>query len=116
SPLPSDHIIDIEIDPTTGEVFFVTDKGIASYRSNSTESTSRFASIKIFPNPVRKNFSGEVGISGLATDAIVKITDVSGKLIWQGQANGGSASWNVLDYNGKCVSTGVYLVFAATQH
>ncbi|HYF70530.1 MAG TPA: two-component regulator propeller domain-containing protein [Ohtaekwangia sp.] len=115
SPLPSDNIVDIEIDPTTGEVFFVTDKGIVSYRSNATESKSHFKSVKIFPNPVRRNFSGEVGISGLATDAIVKITDVSGKLVWQGQANGGSASWHALDYNGKRVSTGVYLVFAATQ-
>jgi hypothetical protein len=39
---------------------------------------------------------------------------VSGKLIWQTQANGGTASWNVRDYNGRRASTGIYLVFAAT--
>jgi hypothetical protein len=45
----------------------------------------------------------------------VKITDVNGKLIWQSQANGGTATWNVRDYKGKRPSTGIYLVFSATQ-
>jgi hypothetical protein len=51
----------------------------------------------------------------LATNATVKITDISGKLIWQTQANGGTATWNVRDYTGRRAATGVYLVFAATS-
>jgi hypothetical protein len=113
SPLLSNRIQDIEISPLTGEVFFVTDKGIVSYRGDATSSTNEFSSIKIFPNPVTAEFSGAVNISGLATDAYVKITDVSGKLIWQTRANGGTATWNVRDYNGTRAATGVYLVFAA---
>jgi hypothetical protein len=42
-------------------------------------------------NPVTPEFTGTVGIRA-ATDAIVKITDISGKLVWQSQANGGTAS------------------------
>jgi sugar lactone lactonase YvrE len=114
SPLLSDVIRDVEIVPNTGEVFIATDKGLASFRSGATSSESFFQSVKIFPNPVTMEFSGSVGISGLATDAIVKITDISGKLIWQTQANGGTATWNVQDYNGRRASTGIYLVFAAT--
>ncbi|HEY9045605.1 MAG TPA: T9SS type A sorting domain-containing protein, partial [Ohtaekwangia sp.] len=114
SPLLSNVILDIEINQQTGEVFFATDKGIVSFRGDATESTSTFESVKIFPNPVTSNFSGSVGIKGLATDATVKITDVSGKLIWQTQANGGTATWNVQDYNGRRAATGIYLVFAAT--
>lgn len=114
SPLLSDVIRDIEIVPNTGEVFIATDKGVASFRSGATSSESFFQSVKIFPNPVTMEFSGTVGISGLATDAIVKITDINGKLIWQTQANGGTATWNVQDYNGRRASTGIYLVFAAT--
>jgi hypothetical protein len=85
-----------------------------SFRGDATESTFRFQTVKIFPNPVTSNFSGTVGITGLATDAMVKITDISGKLIWQTQANGGTATWDARDYNGRRVATGVYLVFCAT--
>lgn len=115
SPLPSDDVTSIEVNDRTGEVFFGTARGVCSYRSNSTESDFSFADVKIFPNPVYREFSGEVGISGLATDAIVKITDVSGKLVWQTQANGGTASWNVTDAFGRRVNTGIFLVYAVTQ-
>jgi hypothetical protein len=115
SPLLSDLVRDVEIVPATGEVFFATDAGIVSFRSGATSGESSFQTVKIFPNPVTKEFSGVVGISGLATDAIVKITDVSGKLIWQTQANGGTATWNVQDYKGRRATTGIYLVFAATS-
>jgi hypothetical protein len=114
SPLLSNMIYDIEIADETGEVFFATDKGLLSYRADATTSDAGFRELKIFPNPVTSDFSGSVGITGLATDAIVKITDVSGQLIWQTQANGGSATWNVRDYNGRRAATGIYLVFAAT--
>jgi hypothetical protein len=115
SPLLSDKIIDIEIDPASGEVFFVTDKGLISYRSDATESSGKFDEVKIFPNPVTNNFQGEVGISGLGTDAIVKITDVSGKLVYQTVANGGTASWDVRDHRGNRLRSGVFLVFAIMQ-
>lgn len=114
SPLLSNVIRDIEIDGKTGEVFFITDKGISSFRSDASEGVTP-QKIKIFPNPVRSSFVGSVGISGLATDAQVRITDISGKLIWQTQANGGTATWNVQDYNGRRAATGIYLVFAATS-
>lgn len=115
SPLISNNINDIEINPETGEVFFATEKGIVSYRGDATDGASTFQQIKIFPNPVTPEFNGTVAISGWATDAIVKITDISGKLIWQTQANGGTASWNMRDYNGHRAVTGIYLVFAATE-
>jgi hypothetical protein len=115
SPLLSNVIISIAIDPISGEVFFSTDKGIVSFRSGATESEFTYQSVKIFPNPVTPSFNGLVGISGLATDPVVKITDVNGKLIWQSQANGGTATWNVRDHKGKRPSTGMYLVFSATQ-
>jgi hypothetical protein len=114
TPLLSDRLLDVEVHPTTGEVFFATDEGLVSYRAGATQSTGSFDQVKIFPNPVTKEFSGTVGITGLATDAVVKITDASGKLVWQTLANGGTATWNVQDYNGRRAATGIYLVFAAT--
>ncbi|HEU5290183.1 MAG TPA: two-component regulator propeller domain-containing protein [Cyclobacteriaceae bacterium] len=114
SPLPSDKIVDMEINSQSGEIFFITDAGIVSFRSDATASDAAFHKVKIFPNPVTAEFNGLVGISGLATDAYVKITDISGKLIWQAQANGGTATWNVRDYNGRRAATGMYLVFSTS--
>lgn len=114
SPLLSNEILDIAIHDKTGEVFFSTGKGIISYRSDASGSESTFSAIKIFPNPVTAGFTGLVGISGLASDAIVKITDVNGRLIAEVLSNGGTAAWNVRDYNGDRPGTGVYLVFASS--
>ncbi len=113
SPLPSNSVLDISINPTNGEVFFVTDKGMVSFRSDATESTAIHADVKIFPNPVTPDFSGLVGISGLATDVRLKITDISGKLIRELEANGGTAAWNIRDHNGRKAKTGVYLFFSS---
>ena len=113
SPLLSNKIVDLEIEEQSGEVFITTDKGLISFRSDATAGVANTEEVKIFPNPVNPGFSGVVGISNLYTDALVKIVDVSGKLVNQLQANGGTASWNMIDYNGKRVGSGVYLVIAS---
>lgn len=115
SPLLSNKIVSIAIDPHSGEVFFGTAKGLSSFRSTATSSTNQFNEVKIFPNPVSAEFSGQVAINGLFTDAIVKITDISGRLIWQTRANGGTAIWNARQVNGDRISTGMYLVFATAE-
>lgn len=115
SPLPGDEVLDIEIHDETGEVFIGTNEGIISYRAPATVSTGANSNVQIYPNPVTPDFNGRVGISGLVTDADVRITDISGKLIWQTRANGGTASWNVRDYNGSRAATGVYLVFISSD-
>lgn len=115
SPLLSNTITSVAIDPNSGEVFIGTDKGMASFRSAATASTNRFGEVKIFPNPVSADFTGPVAINGLYTDAIVKITDISGKLVWQAQAHGGTATWDARQVNGRRVSPGIYLVFATAE-
>lgn len=115
SPIISNKVTDIEIDPESGEVFFATDKGVSSFRSDATASRNQFEDVKIFPNPVSAQFNGLVAINGLYTDALVKITDISGRLVWQTRANGGTASWNTRQLNGDRVGTGMYLVFATSE-
>ena len=115
SPLLSNIIRDIEINSLTGEVFFATDKGIASYRGDAITAAPEFDNVKIFPNPVKPGFSGTVGITGLTDGAAVKITDISGQLVWQTQSNGGMATWQLRDHEGRRAPTGIYVVFAIKQ-
>ncbi|MEO9476934.1 MAG: T9SS type A sorting domain-containing protein [Cyclobacteriaceae bacterium] len=114
SPLPSNTILDMAYNPENGEVFILTDRGLVSYRSNSSAPNPSHQNVSIFPNPVRPGYSGQVGIKGVVSNADIKITDVNGKLIRQVEAFGGSASWNLRDYNNARVRSGVYLVFSSS--
>ncbi|MEP4535123.1 MAG: hypothetical protein ABJ004_18650 [Cyclobacteriaceae bacterium] len=115
SPLPSNVILDMTYNPDNGEVFILTDRGLVSYRSNSSSPNPSHQNVSIFPNPVRPGYSGQVGIKGVVANADIKITDVNGKLIRQIEAYGGSGSWNLRDYNNARVRSGVYLVFSSNS-
>jgi len=113
SPLLSNTINSISINDNTGEVFFGTNQGICSYRSDATKGNDVFGKIYAFPNPVRPDYNGPIAITGLVTDADVKITDVQGNIVFNTRANGGTAVWNGLTFSGKRAASGVYLVFCA---
>lgn len=115
SPLPSNTIKAIEIDELTGEVFIATAVGIVSFGGDATAGSSDFNSVKAYPNPVRESFTGLVTISGLVRETIVKITDISGNLVFETTSNGGSVSWNRKNLDGDYVGTGVYMIFCATK-
>ena len=112
SPLFSDDIYDITINPTSGEVFIGTGKGLISYRSDATNGATTQSTTKVFPNPVRETYNGIISISGLVAGANIKITDIDGNLVFEDFAKGGQASWNGKNKNGDRVSTGVYIVFS----
>jgi len=116
SPLFSNRIVDIAVDQQTGEVFIGTADGLISYQGEAVAGGRTHSSdIEVFPNPVRETYDGPIAIKGLARDAIVKITDVSGKMVFETKALGGQAIWDGRDYNGRRVQTGVYLVFSSSN-
>jgi len=115
SPILSNNILSIGINEKTGEVFFGTDKGIIAYRSDATEGSEECNSVKVFPNPVRETYEGPIAISGLAANASVKITDISGALVYETTANGGTAIWNGKNFSGTKMQTGVYVVLASDE-
>lgn len=115
SPLPSDVILDLAYNPSNGELFVLTDKGLLSYRSDSSIGSSSHRDVSVFPNPVRPGYSGVVGLKGLAANASVKITDAYGNLVQEIQAYGSTASWDLRNLFGHKVKTGVYLFFSATS-
>ncbi|MDR0437000.1 MAG: hypothetical protein LBH22_01720, partial [Bacteroidales bacterium] len=116
SPLNSNAITALAINPKTGEVFIGTDKGLMSYGGDATVGSRTNQNMVIFPNPVPADFTGEIAIRGLAQNAKVHITDVSGRLIFETTANGGMATWNGKARNGQRVKPGVYLVFSANTY
>ena len=115
SPLFSNKVLDIEMNDVTGEVFFATEKGLISLRSESTQGNADFSEVLVFPNPVKPDYSGPITIKGLITDAVVKITDISGNLIYETVALGGQAVWDGKSFDGQKAHTGVYLVFCSDQ-
>ena len=111
SPLFSDHVNTIAINPTSGEVFLATDHGLISWKGDATEGRDSFKKLYVWPNPVRETYNGEITIDGLMTESNVKIADISGNLIYKTTSNGGRATWDGKRKNGERVNTGVYLIF-----
>jgi hypothetical protein len=115
SPLLSNTVVSIDADDKTGEVWFGTAMGVISVRGDATAGGTEFNNVYTFPNPVRETYQGNVTITGLLRNTRIKITDVSGNLVYETVSDGGQASWNLETYNGERVSTGVYLVFCSSE-
>jgi len=109
SPLLSNNILSIAINPVTGEVFFGTEQGIISYQSDASDAGSTFGDVYAYPNPVRQGFTGVITITGLIDKTQVKITDINGHLVCETVSNGSLATWDGKDIHGRKVSTGIYL-------
>jgi len=115
SPLLSDNILSIAINPSTGEVFFGTDAGLVSFQSDASEAGDSFNNVHAYPNPVRPNYRGVITIAGLVEKAQVKITDINGNLVCETVSNGSLATWDGKDAHGRRVNTGIYLVICASS-
>ncbi len=115
SPLPSNNVVDIEIDDATGEVFFATEKGLISFLGINTKGKDDLSEVFVYPNPVRPDFYGTVKISGLIDSATVKITDVEGNLVHETTSEGGTIEWDTTAFGKYKVASGVYLIFISSE-
>ncbi len=120
SPLPSNKIVKIKVDNSTGKVFFATEKGIVAFNSNVAPFGDNLGEVYAYPNPVRKEHN-MVTIDGrngtnLPRGTNVKILDSAGHLVYEtnvieGQElNGGRVVWNKTNLAGRKVASGVYIV------
>ena len=126
SPLPSNNINDIALDFVNGLVFIATDKGLVSFDSGGSTTSSTLNESYVYPNPVRPSFNmniEKIKISGITEDINIKITDISGNLVAEANSNvnnryngfnleidGGIAYWNGKNLANNSVSSGVYIV------
>lgn len=115
SPLPSNNILDIDINPKTGEVFFATDKGMVSYKGTATAPSGNLSGVYVYPNPVRPEFAGTVKIAGLTDAANVKITDIEGNLVHEAKSEGGTIEWDTTAFGKYRVASGVYMIFITAK-
>ncbi len=113
SPIFDNIINDIAINQNTGLVYIATGKGIISFKTDAAGINQNHSSkITVFPNPVRPDYDGPIAIKGFARDSDIKITDISGRLVYETTALGGQAIWDGRDYRGRKANSGVYLVYA----
>ena len=110
SPLLSNDVKKITIDPQNGEVYISTFKGICSFRGTATDATTNTSKVLIYPNPVPPGFSGTIAIRNVPENGTVKIAELNGRLVFQTRALGGQATWNGRNYKGDKVASGIYLV------
>lgn len=115
SPLLSDDVRQIAIDGKTGEIYFATKNGICSFRGTATDGGEKNKNVLVFPNPVPPGYGGTIAIRGLVNNAIVKITEMNGRLVYQARALGGQFVWNGKDYKGRRISSGVFLVLVGDE-
>jgi len=111
SPLLNNQITDIAINQTTGEVFIGTVSGLISYMGEATTGNDEFSDVYVYPNPVRETYEGPIVVKGLVDETDVKITDISGNLVYKTTSLGGQAIWDGKNLNGNRCKTGIYLVF-----
>lgn len=120
SPLPSNNVLRIQIDESTGKLYFLTSKGMVSFQSGIAPYGEELTEVYAFPNPVLRKHN-EVTIIGkdgatLPYDTNVKILDVAGNLVYEtntleGQSSlGGKVVWNKKNLSGKKVASGIYIV------
>lgn len=115
SPLFSNTVKDIAIDDD-GNIFFATDQGLISYKGTASKGNETNSNVIVYPNPVRPEHRGIVGIKGLVTDGLVKITTTSGAFVTHLKAEGGQAVWDCTDIKGRNVEPGIYLIFVSDEN
>ena len=116
SNLLSNIVKDIVVNDDTGEVFFGTTKGVITYQGDAVAGAATHSdNVLIYPNPVYPDYRGNIAFKGLAQDASVKITDVSGKLVYETQSFGGQATWDGMTYEGNRAKAGVYFILSSNE-
>ncbi len=112
TPLPSNNVYDIGINQANGQIFFATDRGLIAYTGDATNFDNKMEKVFAYPNPVPSDFQGLIAIQGLAYNSQVRITDMTGKLLFSDKSEGGRCVWNGKDAEGNRPAAGVYIIMA----
>lgn len=116
SYLPSDKAFMAQYNPASNSMMFGTMNGLAEYFVPGASSGDNFDQVKIYPNPVRPDFVGNITIEGLLDNSLVKIVDSEGNLVKElGSPMDGVVRWNGTNLTGAYANSGVYFVLMSRQ-
>ena len=113
SPILSNEIKSIAIDPKTGRAYFATINGLSSVQTNAIQPVADFDKITCSPNPYLVPPKVDMRIDGLVENSSVKIITLTGDIVNEFDSPGGRiATWNGQDKKGNYVPSGIYIVVA----
>lgn len=112
SPLFSNAIQAMEYDGTTGKLYIATSGGVCVYQTEAVDGAPDNDHIYCYPNPVRPEFSGNLMICNLKDQSNIRITDVTGHVIYKTKTYGGQTSWDLCNSAGDRVKPGVYYIYS----
>ena len=113
SYLPTNKIGAILCDPHSNSVFFGTEYGLVEYSSTSSPAAADYSEVVAYPNPVTPDYTGIITIKGLMDNSLVKIADAAGNVFFTTRSEGGMATWNGCNADGRRVKSGVYFVISS---
>ncbi|QZT36104.1 hypothetical protein K5X82_12520 [Halosquirtibacter xylanolyticus] len=113
SPIPTNDIRQIIVEPVTGEVFITTKQGVVSMKGDAIKGSITMDNISVYPSPYQQSKHSYVTIDGLAIDSEVRIVNSSNILIAVLQSKGGRVVWNGVDRFGHKTASGVYQVLVS---
>ena len=113
SPLPTNTINKIYVNPLGNEVYVATNLGVLCYSGFNSPGQPTFDDVYAYPNPVKPGYTGWITVKGLMNNSLVKIADSSGNVVYQGRSDGGMFTWDGCNSAGARVKSGVYYVFAS---
>jgi ligand-binding sensor domain-containing protein len=117
SPLFSNSVQAIAVDPQSGRIFLATAAGLLSYQGDARLPAEQLRPLFVYPNPVRvgPEENAEVFIEGLVEATELRIVTLDGRLVARFATRGGRVRWDGRDLQGRPVPSGVYLVVAVGQ-
>lgn len=116
SPLPTNVINKLYVNPLGNEVYVATNYGVLCYSGFNSPGQPSYDDVYAYPNPVKPVYTGWITVKGLMDNSLVKIADASGNVVHQGRSDGGMFTWDGCNSSGARVKSGVYYVFASQSN
>lgn len=113
SPLLSDNISSLALNEDDGLLYIGTAEGLMSFQTGAgMGDVANLDGIYVYPNPLRPEYPDGITISGLQAGCNVKITDITGRLLFETESVTTEVKWNARGADGNRVASGVYAVAA----
>lgn len=113
----SDNIYCLALDGKTGMLYCSTDRGLCAVRTDGITVPASLDknNIRVYPNPVRPDYTGVITFEGLTVGADIKITTATGAIVHTGRSTSALYQWDGCDLSGNRCASGVYNVLLATE-